>query len=174
MQRLPSAYTTLVFSENSWIFKNKGNSRQTLNLADFSPFCCSLSIVISGVNLIWPTTIVYHTERSPLFTMWWLWCTGVDCDSWDLTVCSVVLSWGRPRTALMDNINTWTGLPIEESVSMTEGSMISTSIVWPTLGLRTAREQNGTDAMLARQTDISSMMSQTVLILVDYKLTSTW
>ena len=74
----------------------------------------------------------------------------------------------------MDNINTWTGLPIEESVSMTEGSMISTSIVWPTLGLRTAREQNGTDAMLARQTDISSMMSQTVLILVDYKLTSTW
>jgi len=27
---------------------------------------------------------------------------------------------GRPRTAWMDNINTWTGLPVEESVRMTE------------------------------------------------------
>ena len=27
---------------------------------------------------------------------------------------------GRPRTAWMDNINTWTGLHVEESVRMTE------------------------------------------------------
>ena len=27
---------------------------------------------------------------------------------------------GRPRTAWMDNIKTWTGLPMEESVRMTE------------------------------------------------------
>ena len=27
---------------------------------------------------------------------------------------------GRPRTAWMDNIKTWTGLPVEESVRMTE------------------------------------------------------
>jgi len=27
---------------------------------------------------------------------------------------------GRPRTAWMDNINMWTGLPVEESIRMTE------------------------------------------------------
>jgi len=27
---------------------------------------------------------------------------------------------GRPRTAWMDNIKTWTGLPVKESVTMTE------------------------------------------------------
>jgi len=27
---------------------------------------------------------------------------------------------GRPHTAWMDNINTWTGLPVEESIKMTE------------------------------------------------------
>jgi len=27
---------------------------------------------------------------------------------------------GRPRTAWVDNINTWTGLPVEESVSKKE------------------------------------------------------
>ena len=27
---------------------------------------------------------------------------------------------GRPHTAWMDNIKTWTGLPVEESVRMTE------------------------------------------------------
>jgi len=27
---------------------------------------------------------------------------------------------GRPRTAWMDNINTWTGLCVEESIRMTE------------------------------------------------------
>jgi len=29
---------------------------------------------------------------------------------------------GRPRTAWMDNIKTWTGLPVEESIRMTEDS----------------------------------------------------
>ena len=29
---------------------------------------------------------------------------------------------GRPRTAGMDNIKTWTGLPVEESIRMTEDS----------------------------------------------------
>jgi len=28
---------------------------------------------------------------------------------------------GIPRTAWMDNIKTWTGLPVEESIRMTEG-----------------------------------------------------
>jgi len=28
---------------------------------------------------------------------------------------------GRPHTAWMDNINTWTGLPVEELIRMTEG-----------------------------------------------------
>jgi len=37
---------------------------------------------------------------------------------------------GRPRTAWMNNITTWTGLPVEESR------------VWLTLGSRTAKEQN--------------------------------
>jgi len=27
---------------------------------------------------------------------------------------------GRPRTAWIDNIKTWTGLPVEESITMTE------------------------------------------------------
>jgi len=27
---------------------------------------------------------------------------------------------GRPRTAWMDNINTWTGLPVKKSIRMTE------------------------------------------------------
>jgi len=27
---------------------------------------------------------------------------------------------GRPRTAWMDNISMWTGLPVEESIRMTE------------------------------------------------------
>jgi len=28
--------------------------------------------------------------------------------------------WRRPRTAWMDNINMWTGLPMEVSIKMTE------------------------------------------------------
>jgi len=53
---------------------------------------------------------------------------------------------GRPCTAWMDNIKTWTGLSLEESVRMTEESENgeSTSVVWPTLGSRTAKEQNRT------------------------------
>ena len=49
---------------------------------------------------------------------------------------------GRPRTAWMDNIKTWTGLCVEESIIMTEINGESTSMVWPTLGSRTAKEQN--------------------------------
>ena len=51
---------------------------------------------------------------------------------------------GRPRTAWMDNIKTWTGLSMEESIRMTEINGESTSMVWPTLGSRTAKEQNRT------------------------------
>jgi len=54
---------------------------------------------------------------------------------------------GRPRTAWMDSIKTWTGLSVEESVRMTEDAEIngeSTSMVWPTLGSRTSKEQNRT------------------------------
>ena len=40
----------------------------------------------------------------------------------------------------------WTGLPVEESIGMTEINGASTSMVWPTLGSKTAKEQNRTDA----------------------------
>jgi len=43
----------------------------------------------------------------------------------------------RARTARMDNIKARTGLPVEESIRMT-----STSMVWPTVGSRTAKVQN--------------------------------
>ena len=49
---------------------------------------------------------------------------------------------GRPRTAWMDNIKTWTGLLVEESIRMTEINGESTSMVWPTVGSRTTEEQN--------------------------------
>jgi len=48
----------------------------------------------------------------------------------------------RPRTAWIDNIKTWTGLSVEESIRMTEINGESTSMVWPTLGSRMAKEQN--------------------------------
>jgi len=51
---------------------------------------------------------------------------------------------GRPRTAWIDNIKTWTGLTVEESIRMTERIEIngeSTSMVWPTLVSR-GTEQN--------------------------------
>jgi len=53
---------------------------------------------------------------------------------------------GRPHTAWMDNIKTWTGLPVEESVRMTadRDNGESTSMVWPTLASRTATEQKRT------------------------------
>ena len=49
---------------------------------------------------------------------------------------------GRPCTAWMDNIKTWTGLPVEESVRMTEINGESASVVWPAVGPRTAKEQD--------------------------------
>ena len=54
---------------------------------------------------------------------------------------------GRPRMAWMDNIKMWTGLSVEESVRMTEDRINgeSTSMVWPTLGSRTAKERNRTE-----------------------------
>ena len=51
---------------------------------------------------------------------------------------------GRPSTAWMDNINTWTELPVEESIKMAEKRdnrdkwrkyiYIYTFMVWSTLG----------------------------------------
>jgi len=46
---------------------------------------------------------------------------------------------GRPRTVWMDNINTWTGLSVEESVRMTEDrdkwrKYVHGVLVWPALG----------------------------------------
>ena len=54
---------------------------------------------------------------------------------------------GRPRTAWMDNIKTWTGLSVEESVRMTKDrdKWRKSSMVWPTVGSRTAKEQNRTE-----------------------------
>ena len=50
---------------------------------------------------------------------------------------------GRPHTAWMDNIKTWTGLPVEEFRMTSEINGESTSMVWPTLGSRTAKEHDG-------------------------------
>jgi len=45
---------------------------------------------------------------------------------------------GRPRTVWMDNIKTWTGLSVEESIKMTEDrdKWKKYSMVWPTLRSR--------------------------------------
>ena len=53
----------------------------------------------------------------------------------------------KPRKAWMDNIKTWTGLSVEESVRMTEDrdKWRKCVMVWPTLGSRTAKEQNRAD-----------------------------
>jgi len=42
------------------------------------------------------------------------------------------------------NTKTWTGLPVKESIIMTEDrdKWRNTSMVWPTLESRTAKEQN--------------------------------
>jgi len=45
----------------------------------------------------------------------------------------------RPRTAWMDNIKTWTGLSVEESIRMTE-DRDKWRRVWPTRGSRTAED----------------------------------
>ena len=51
---------------------------------------------------------------------------------------------GRPRTAWMDNIKTWTGLPVDESLRMTEDGDKWRKYVHSVakLGSRTAKEQN--------------------------------
>ena len=51
---------------------------------------------------------------------------------------------GRPRTAWMDNIKTWTGLSVvlEQSIRMTEIKGESMHIVWSTCGSRTHKEQS--------------------------------
>ena len=50
----------------------------------------------------------------------------------------VLYRWrGRPRTAWIDNIKTWSGLSVEESVRMSEDR--DKWMVWPTLGSRTAK-----------------------------------
>ena len=54
---------------------------------------------------------------------------------------------GRPCTAWMDNIKTWTGLPVEESIRMTEDRGQygeSASMIWSTVASRKAEEQAGT------------------------------
>jgi len=50
---------------------------------------------------------------------------------------------GRPRTAWMDNIRTWTGLSVEESIRMTKDRDKWRKYVHgvATLGSRTAKEQ---------------------------------
>jgi len=54
---------------------------------------------------------------------------------------------GTPRTAWMDNIKTWTGLSVEESVRMTKDRDKWRKYVHgvANLGSRTAKEQNRTD-----------------------------
>jgi len=47
---------------------------------------------------------------------------------------------GRPHTAWMDNIKTWTGVRMEESIRMTEINGESTSMVWPNLRSRMTKE----------------------------------
>jgi len=51
---------------------------------------------------------------------------------------------GGPRRARMNDIKT-----MEESIRMAEAEINgeSTSMVWPTLGLRTAEKQNRTDSL---------------------------
>ena len=51
---------------------------------------------------------------------------------------------GRPRTAWMDNIKTWTGLSVEDQSELQTTGINgeSASMVWPTLGSRTAKERN--------------------------------
>ena len=51
-----------------------------------------------------------------------------------------------PRTAWMNNIKTWTGLSVEESIRMTEDrdKWRKYVMMWLTLGSRTAKEQNRT------------------------------
>jgi len=69
---------------------------------------------------------------------------------------------GRPRTAWMDNIKMWTGLSVEEPIRMTEDrdNGESTSMVWPTLGSRTAKEQNRSSRIVLGTAHTSDPSSQ--------------
>ena len=74
---------------------------------------------------------------------------------------------GRPRTAWMDNIKTWTGLSVEESIRMIDDRdkwRKYSSMVWPTLGPRTAKEQNGTvvNASNSRRRILLHVLSNTI------------
>jgi len=64
---------------------------------------------------------------------------------------------GRPRTAWVENIKTWTGLPVEESIRMTEDKDKWRKYVHGVANLRieAAAEQNGT----ARDTTTTSRQS---------------
>jgi len=57
---------------------------------------------------------------------------------------------GRPCTARIDNIKTWTGLPWKSQTKWerTEINRESTFMVWPTLESRTAEKQNRASARL--------------------------
>jgi len=81
---------------------------------------------------------------------------------------------GRPRTAWMDNIKTWSGLSVEESIRITEDRINgeSTSMVWPTLGLRAAKEQNRTTLKRTKRRDISETVNDTAAA-TQYSLTTT-
>jgi len=69
----------------------------------------------------------------------------------------------------MDNIKTWTGLPMEESVRMTE-DMINGEMVWPTLGQRTGQNKShatevtfvGRNGQTGRSSAINNALSDTV------------
>jgi len=56
---------------------------------------------------------------------------------------------GKPRTAWMDNIKTWTGLPVEESVRMTEERDKLKKYVHGVANTRieTAKQQNRTERL---------------------------
>ena len=59
----------------------------------------------------------------------------------------------------MDNIKTWIGLSMEESIRMTKDrdkNVESTSMVWPTLGSRTAKEQEQEQKDFQVSRDLSS------------------
>ena len=44
----------------------------------------------------------------------------IQSDYTNMILVEVKRRQGRPRTAWMDNIKTWTGLPVEESIRITE------------------------------------------------------
>jgi len=65
----------------------------------------------------------------------------------------------RPRTAWMDNIKTWTGLSVEESIRMTEHRDKWRKYVHEWCGLRTAKEQNAALAIMRKQWNLIGFLS---------------